>query len=100
MNVAAQVLSDDVGGQRKIRGVGAVHALAPVAANGRHPTGSTVAAILPTQRVNVGATSKQIEEEADLVFGRRSHVDRRFRRSGQGGLIWICRAGLLFAQFE
>ena len=100
MNLAAQVLSDDVGGQRKIRGVGAVHALAPVAADRRHPTGSTVAAILPTQRINVGATTKQIEEEADLVFGRRSHVDRRFRCSGQGGLIWICRAGLLFAQFE
>ena len=56
MNLAAQVLSDDVGGQRKIRGVGTVHSLAPVAANGRHPTGSTVAAILPTKRVNVGAT--------------------------------------------
>ena len=100
MNLAAQVLSDDVGSQRKIRCIGAVHALTPVAADRRHPTGSTVTAVLPTQCVNVGATTKQIEEEADLVFGRRSHTDRRFRCSCQGGLIRIRRSGLLFAEFQ
>jgi hypothetical protein len=76
MKLPAQVLGDDVRSQWKIRCVGAVHALAPVAADGWHPTGSAVAAVLPSQRVNVGATTKQIEEEADLSFGHRPHIDR------------------------
>jgi hypothetical protein len=94
------VLTDDIASQWKVRCVGTVHALAPVAADRRHPTGSTVTAILPALRINVGATTKQIEEEADLGVGRGSHIDRRLRRSGQGGLIWIRRAGLLFAQSQ
>ena len=32
------------------------------------------------ESVNVSATTKQIEVEADLVLGRRPHVDRRLRR--------------------
>jgi hypothetical protein len=100
MNLAPQVLVDDIGSQRKIRGVGAVHAFAPVAADGRHPTGSAVAAVLPTQRVNVGATTKQIEEEADLSLGHRPHTDRRLRRARESGLIRIRRSRLLFAEFQ
>lgn len=76
MNVAAQMLIDDVGSQRKIRGISAVHTLTPVAADGWHPTGSAVTAVLPTQSVNIRATTKQIKVEADLVLGRRLHIDR------------------------
>ena len=82
MNLATQMLVDDVKSQWKIHGLGAVHALAPVAANGRHPTGSAVTTVLPTQSVNIRATTKQIEVEADLVLGCRLHVDRRVRRAG------------------
>jgi hypothetical protein len=54
----------------------------------------------PTQSVNVGASAKQIEVEADLVLGGRPHVDRRPGRAGQGSLVRIGCSGLLFAQFE
>src|SRR6516164_10083189 len=100
MDLTAQVLCDDVGSQRKIWCVGAVHALAPVSANGRHPTGSAVTAVLPTESVNIRATTKQIEVEADLVVGRRRHIDRRLRRPGQGRLIGIGSSGLRFAQLQ
>ena len=40
-------------------------------------TGSAIAAVLPSQRVNVGATTKQIEEEADLQsLGTDLDIDR------------------------
>ena len=40
---------------------------------------NSFAAVLPTQSVNVGATTKQIEIEPNLVLRRRCHVHRRLR---------------------
>ena len=50
MDLPAQVLVDDVWSQWKIRCVGAIHALAPVAPDRGHPTGSAVAAVLNAAR--------------------------------------------------
>jgi NAD(P)-dependent dehydrogenase (short-subunit alcohol dehydrogenase family) len=45
-------------GQRKVRCVGPIHPLAPIAFDRRHPTRAAMSTVLPEQRVNICATAE------------------------------------------
>ena len=79
MCLAPQVGINDLWGQRKIRCLGPIHTLAPIALDRRHPTRAAISPVLPTPRVNIGAATEQLEEELHLIGRAGAHCHRRGR---------------------
>jgi hypothetical protein len=74
VNGSGEVSGDDVVGERQVRPVGLTSSEA--ALDGRHPSGSARAIVLPSQRVHLVAAGKEMPEERDLVSLRGGMVHR------------------------
>jgi hypothetical protein len=100
VRLAPQVGINDLWGQRKVGGVGPIHPFAPITLDRRHPPRSAISTILPTHRVNICATTEQIEEESDLIGRAGAHRHWGGRSSGQCRLITGGRTRLFLAQLK
>ena len=100
MCLAPQVGVNDLWGQREVGSLGPIHSFAPIALDRRYPTRAAISPVLPAQRVNVGATTEQLEEEPDLISRAGSHCHRRGRRSCERRLVTGGRTCLFLAQLK
>src|SRR5665647_2300866 len=82
-----QVRGDDLVGERKVRGRGAVHPLAPATGNGGHPACCSGPRVLPAHRVDVGSGAEQTPVQRELVRRGRPDGDRPGRGECRGGLL-------------